>query len=72
MAKQGYTHGGSAGKNLVLLIRAIINIIAFGVLWYGIANSGSDIALVCVIAGGILLAGCIWLNLISPFIHRVK
>lgn len=70
--KSGYNHGGGAGKNIVLLLRAFVNIIAFGALWFGIAKSGTDISLVCTITGGILLAVCVWVNLISPFIHRVK
>ncbi len=70
-----YTHGGSAGKNIYLLLRAILNTVAFAALFFGIymikSNPGT-LATVITIAGGVFLVACIWFNLIAPYIHRKK
>ena len=70
-----YTHGGSAGKNIYLLLRALLNIVAFAALFFGLspmAQSLGSLATVVTIAGGVLLVLCLWINLIAPFIHRKK
>ncbi len=69
-----YTHGGSAGKNIYLLLRALLNIVAFGALFFGLSMTEKlgSIATVITIAGGVLLVICLWVNLIAPFIHRKK
>ncbi len=71
-----YTHGGSAGKNMYLLLRALLNIIAFGALFFGLSpmaeKLGGNIALIITIAGAVLLGICFWSNLAAPFIHRKK
>ncbi len=70
-----YTHGGSAGKNIYLLFRALLNIVAFGALFFGLSPMSAELgtlAIVITIAGGVLLVICLWVNLIAPFIHRKK
>ena len=64
-----FTHGGSVGKNLVLLLRAIVNVIAFFALGYCIAN-GINIAV--TLSSATLLVLCVWFNLVYPWIHRKK
>ncbi len=70
-----YTHGGSAGKNIYLLLRALLNLIAFGALFFGLSPVAAPLGTVqtvIIIAGAVLLVLCLWLNLIGPFIHRKK
>lgn len=76
-----FTHGGSVGKNLGLLLRAIANVIAFALLFFGISQLGaaavlfglpSSLPLICTILGGVLTALFLYLNLFAPFAHRVK
>jgi hypothetical protein len=70
-----YTHGGSAGKNIYLLLRALLNIVAFAALFFGLspmAQKLDSLATVITIAGAVLLVICLWINLIAPFIHRKK
>jgi hypothetical protein len=70
-----YTHGGSAGKNIYLLLRALLNIVAFAALFFGLspmAQKLDSLATVVTIAGAVLLVICLWINLIAPFIHRKK
>ncbi len=70
-----YTHGGSAGKNIYLLLRALLNLIAFGALFFGLSPMAAALGAmqtVVTIAGAALLVLCLWLNLIGPFIHRKK
>lgn len=70
-----YTHGGSAGKNIYLLLRALLNIVAFAALFFGLSPMASAlgaIATIITIAGAVLLVLCLWINLISPYIHRKK
>lgn len=70
-----YTHGGSAGKNIYLLFRAILNTVAFAAFFFGVymilTNPGA-LATVVTVAGGGMLVACIWFNLIAPYIHRKK
>lgn len=73
MRNNDYTHGGSAGKNLILLFRALANIVAFAAMWYGTATLESGVvSVICAFGGAALSAVLIYLNLISPFIHRAK
>ncbi len=70
-----YTHGGSAGKNIWLLLRAVLNIVAFGALFFGLSPIAAKLgttATLIAIAGAVLLVICLWVNLIAPFIHRKK
>lgn len=70
-----YTHGGSAGKNIYLLLRALLNVIAFAALFFGLSPMAADlgsIATIITIAGAVLLVLCLWINLIAPFIHRKR
>lgn len=70
-----YTHGGSAGKNIYLLLRALLNVIAFAALFFGLSPMAADlgsIATIITIAGAGLLVLCLWINLIAPFIHRKR
>ena len=70
-----YTHGGSAGKNIYLLLRAILNIVAFAALFFGLSPMAAELgtfATVLTIAGAVLLVVCLWINLIAPVIHRKK
>ena len=70
-----YTHGGSAGKNIYLLLRALLNIVAFAALFFGLSPMASSLgtaATIITIAGALLLVLCLWINLIAPFIHRKK
>ena len=69
-----YTHGGSAGKNIWLLLRAILNLVAFAALWGGFARmeSGTAFSFICLVAGGAGTVFCLFVNLIFPFLHRVK
>lgn len=76
-----FTHGGGVGKNIGLMLRALLNILFFGALWFGLAQIGAGKVLfglpefvpaLCTAAGGtgtlILLA----VNLFLPFAHRAK
>ena len=57
-----YTHGGSAGKNVGLLLRALLNLIAFGAFWLGLLGMTTDavtvpappLALALTLGGGAL------------------
>ena len=74
MKSSEYTHGGSAGKNLGLLLRALFNLIAFAALWVGIWMERNDMALALsfLIGGGALcVIGLIW-NLIGPIVHAKR
>lgn len=74
MKNKEYTHGGSAGKNLGLLLRALFNLIAFAALWAGIWMAGNDmpLALPLIIGGGVLcVIGVIW-NFIGPIAHAKR
>ena len=74
MKSKNYTHGGSAGKNIWLLLRAIFNLFAFAALWVGLAQmeSGTAFSFICLVAGGAGVMICLFVNLIFPFLHRVK
>lgn len=74
MKSKEYTHGGSAGKNIWLLFRAVLNLIAFAALWFGLAQmeSGSALSFICLVAGGAGTVFCLFVNLIFPFLHQVK
>ena len=82
MAKSGqFTHGGSNGKNLSLLMRALGNIIAYALLWFGLATwlpesplitLPTGIPMCCTIVGAALTVLLLVANLFSPYSHRVK
>ncbi|MBQ9747423.1 MAG: hypothetical protein IJV98_01425 [Clostridia bacterium] len=70
-----YTHGGSAGKNIYLLLRAILNTVAFAAFFFGIymiLTAPGTLATVIAAGGAVLLIACLWFNLIAPYIHRKK
>ncbi len=76
-----FTHGGSVGKNLALLLRALLNSISFALLWFGMSQWGtaaplfklpSLVAPVCTLSGAALTVLCLVLNLIVPLSRRVK
>jgi len=69
---KGYTHGGSAGKNFVLLLRSLVNIAAFAAFWYGVYFWAEPVGKVCAISGGILLGLCLAWNLLGPLFHSGK
>ncbi|MCQ2436627.1 MAG: hypothetical protein MJ101_06965 [Clostridia bacterium] len=74
MRSNDYTHGGSAGKNLILLLRSLINIAGFTALWFGISqlNVDKDIGTICTVAGGIITCFGLWFNLITPIIRKKR
>ena len=76
-----FTHGGGIGKNIRLMLRALLNNLFFGAFWFGLAQLGAEKVLfglpefvptLCTAAGGtgtlILLA----VNLFLPFAHRAR
>ena len=76
-----FTHGGSVGKNVALMLRAILNILAYGVMWFGIMlwigsftlfTIPSPIPLIMTIAGAVCVVILLVVNLFGPFAHRVK
>lgn len=76
-----FTHGGSVGKNLGLLFRSILNILAFGVLWAGLLQLASnevlfgspeDTPMICTIVGGGATVLLLFVNLFLPWAHRAK
>lgn len=82
MARSGeFTHGGSDGKNLVLLLRAIPNIIAYALTWFGLGtwlpadplvSLPEGIPMCCTIIGAVFTVFLLVVNLITPYTHRVK
>lgn len=66
MSKSEYTHGGSFLKNLVLLLRALVNIFAFAGAGYGFVHD--NMAVIAIAAA--LLAVLICSNLLVPYIRR--
>ncbi len=69
-----YTHGGSAGKNIVLLLRALLNIVSYAALFFGLCmmETLGTTAIVITVAGAILSVICLWVNLVTPFVNRKK
>lgn len=63
-----YTHGGSVGKNLMLLLRSLLNIVAFGLLVWSIPAGSMPASL----GGAALSAVCLWVNLIQPMLVRKR
>ena len=69
-----YTHGGSAGKNIGLLLRALLNLIAFGAFWVGLLGMTTDavavpappLALMLTLGGGVLCVLLLFVNLLGP------
>jgi len=55
-------------KNLLLLLRSLANIAAFGLLGYGLATG----ALPYTILGGVACLACLYLNLIRPLTGRKR
>lgn len=77
-----FTHGGSNSKNLGLLLRALVNIIATAALGFGASQIGEPSKIIfgldpmitngCLIGGAVLTVICLVWNLFGPFIHRKK
>lgn len=76
-----FTHGGSVGKNLGLAFRALLNILSFGSLWFGLIQWTTDTVLFglpekapvwCMAAGGGLTFLLLLVNLFLPMAHRAK
>lgn len=68
-----FTHGGSVGKNLGLLLRGWGNMIAFIALWFGlITYEKYSFSLWLIIGGGALSLLFLFVNLILPYLHRKK
>ncbi len=69
-----YTHGGSAGKNIVLLLRALLNIVSYIALFFGhyMMETLGTTAIVITIAATVLFVICLWVNLVTPFVNRKK
>lgn len=76
-----FTHGGSVGKNLGLAFRALLNILSFGALWFGLIQLATDTVLfglpekaplLCTAIGGGLTLFFLLVNLLFPFAHRAK
>lgn len=74
-----FTHGGSIGKNLGLLLRSFLNIVSFCALWFGLSQLGAEkvvfglpdvIPAFCTAAGGIGTLILLAINLFLPFSHR--
>lgn len=74
-----FTHGGGVGKNIGLMLRAILNLLSFGLLWFGLFQLGADevlfglpdtVPLICTIAGAALTLLFLVVNLIAPWRHR--
>lgn len=55
-------------KNLLLLLRSLANIAAFGLFGYGLATG----ALPYTILGGAACLACLYLNLIRPLTGRKR
>jgi len=72
----GYTHGGSPLKSLGLLFRSLVNLLFFGLLWFGLTDfAGTLPAFVspaCLIAGAAGVTLCLIWNFFGPMIHRKK
>lgn len=64
-----FTHGGSVGKNILLLLRALVNVFAFFLLFYCL---GTSAAWYYVLAAAAFAFICLALNLALPFIRRKK
>lgn len=76
-----FTHGGSIGKNIGLLLRSFLNILFFGALWFGLSQLGAEkvafglpevIPTFCTAAGGIGTLILLFINLFLPFSHRAR
>ena len=37
-----FTHGGGIGKNIRLMLRALLNTLFFGAFWFGLAQLGTE------------------------------
>ena len=67
-----YTHGGSAAKNLGLLLRALLNLLSFGALWFALLTPAFAYRTPVLIGGAVLCAICFVLNLLEPMLHATK
>ena len=72
----GYTHGGSPVKSFGLLLRSLINVIFFGLLWFGLTDLAKTlpemVSTVSLIAGAAGTALCLVWNFFGPMVHRKK
>ena len=53
-------------KKVWLLIRCLLTSLSFCTLWAGIAMIKSPFGIYVLISSAIILAGCIWANIIVP------
>lgn len=74
-----FTHGGSIGKNIGLLLRSFLNILSFGAFWFGLSQLDAEkivfglpefVPTLCTAAGGIGTLILLAVNLFLPFSHR--
>ncbi len=49
-----------------LLLRSVMNLVAFGMFWYGLAEHTERLGLICLGAGGMLTCVCLWQNFFLP------
>ena len=72
----GYTHGGSPVKSFGLLLRSLVNIIYFALLWFGLTDFSKTlpqfVSPACLIAGAAGVALCLVWNFFGPMVHRKK
>lgn len=67
-----YNHGGSVWKNLVLLLRGILQIVAFGGVWIGLIYWEAPWASAVFWGGAILLFLCTVFYLILPIFRLFR
>ncbi len=76
-----FTHGGGVGKNIGLMLRALLNVLSFGALWFGLSQIGAEkiifnlpdtVPTLCTAAGGIGTLILLAVNLFLPYAHRAK
>ena len=72
MKKAEYTHGGNVWKSLALLLRGIMDIIAFAAIWTGLIFYGATWGKWTLFCGIFLAVLCTVCNLILPMVHLPK
>lgn len=64
-----FTHGGSVLKNIWLLLRALLNIFAFFLLFYSLGTGAKWYYIVAAASLCVIFLG---VNLLLPMVHRKK
>ena len=64
-----FTHGGSPLKNLWLLLRALLNVFAFFLLFYSL---GTGAKWFYIAGAAALVIVCLFVNLLIPLFKRKK